>query len=136
GDRIAECKRDQFVAVEVEREGVAACKRYGPEVGGNGAGIAHAGRYQRGKAAVHSRDRALVDDRGVSTAGDTEDVAAGKEILVLDVARGGEEARRIDDRVGPDQDAVTIDHEYAAISGQRTEYLRRAKSPEQAVEHN
>ena len=59
GDAVADRERDQLVAVHVEREAVAGCQRHRAERRGDGAGVAHAGRDQRGKAAARRRDRSL-----------------------------------------------------------------------------
>ena len=101
GDLVADTELDQLVAVEVEREHVAGGKAHGAERRGDGAGVAHARRHQRGKAAARSGDVALVDDRGVRPPGNIEIVAAGHEVVVLDVVRGGDKARGVDDRIGP-----------------------------------
>ena len=96
GDLVVDRERDQLVAVEVEGEAVARGERHGAERRGDGAGVAHAGRDQRGKAAARRRDAPLVDDRGIRPARDVEIVAAGHEVGVLDVVGGGEEARGVD----------------------------------------
>ena len=59
GDAVADRERDQLVAVHVEREAVAGCQRDRAERRGDGPGVAHAGRDQRGKAAARRRDRSL-----------------------------------------------------------------------------
>ena len=95
GDLVADRERDQLVAVEVEGEAVAGGERHGAERRGDGAGVAHAGRDQRGKAAARRGDPPLIDDRGIRPARDVEIVPPGHEVGVPDVVGGGEEARRV-----------------------------------------
>jgi len=136
GDLVADGERDQLVAVEVEREAVARHQRHGAERRRDGAGVAHAGRDQRGKAAARGGDPPLIDDRGIGPARDVEIIPAGHEVRVSDVVGGGEEARRVHHGVGAEQDAVAIDDEHAAVRRQRAEDLRRPEPAGHAVEHD
>ena len=136
GDAVADRERDQLVAVHVEREAVAGCQRDRAERRGDGPGVAHAGRDQRGKAAARRRDPPLVDDRGIRPARDVEIVPPRHEVGVLDVVGGGEEARRVHHAAGPEQDAVAVDDEDAAVGGQRAHDLRRPEAAGHAVERD
>ena len=136
GDAVADRERDQLVAVHVEREAVAGCQRDRAERRGDGAGVAHAGRDQRGKAAARRRDPPLIDDRGIRPARDVEIVPPRHEVGVLDVVGGGEEARGVHHAAGPEQDAVAVDDEDAAVGGQRAHDLRRPEAADHAVERD
>ena len=76
GDRIPDRQRDQLVAVEIERERIAGRQAHRAERRRDGAGVAHAGRDQRGETRAVRRDGAAVDDRGIRPARDVEVVAA------------------------------------------------------------
>ena len=134
GDLVGQPKRDQIVAVHVERERVARRKRDGAEPGDDGAGIAYARRHQCGEAAGLRRDRPQVDDRGVWIAGDVEIVVPGHEIAVGDVAGGRHQAADIDARPHAEQDAVGIDQKHLAVRRQRAEDLRGALAAGDAIE--
>ena len=135
-DLVADRERDQLVAVHVEREAVAGGERHRAERGGDGPGVAHARRDQRGKAAARRRDRSPVDDRRIRPARNVEIVPPGHEVGVLDVVGGGEEARGVHHAAGAEQDAVAVDDEDAAVGGQRAHDLRRAEAAGHAVERD
>ena len=60
----------------------------------------------------------------------------GHEVAVGDVVGGGEEARGVHHAAGPEQDAVAVDDEDAAVGGQRAHDLRRPEAPGHAVERD
>src|SRR5204863_5301676 len=101
---------DELVAVEVEREGVAAAQRYAPQTRVDRAAVTHARRHERREAGVADRDLALVDDRRVGPARlvEMEPAGAGHELVVGDVAGGGDEAGDVDARRTAEQDAVGV----------------------------
>ena len=135
-DLVADAKLHELVAVEVEVERVAGGEGDRAERRRDGAGVAHARCDQRGEAAVRRRDGAHVDDRGVGPAGDVEVEAPRNEVLVADVARCGEEARRGDHRAGAEDDAVGVDHEDLAVRVERAEDLARALLADDAVQRD
>ena len=98
GDLVVDAKRDQLVAVEVEREPVAGGERHRAEVAVMVPELRTPGATSAAKAAVARRDRAEIDDRGVGLPGIVKLYLPGHEVGVGDVVRGREEARRVHGR--------------------------------------
>ena len=133
-DLVVDRERDQPVAVEIEREGIAGRQAHGAERRRDGAGIAHARRHQGREAARGGGDVSQIDDGGVRQARNVEVVLARHEVFIADVVGGGEEAGRVDARMGPEQNAVAIDDEDAAVGRQGAVEERRPLPADHAVE--
>src|SRR5262245_24999912 len=61
---------------------------------------------------------------------------SGHEVGILDVAGGGEEARRVDHGAGAEQDAVAVDDKDAAVGGEGAEDLGGAEAAGDPVERD
>ena len=62
--------------------------------------------------------------------------APGHEVFVADVAGRREEARRVDDRAGAEDDAVAVDDEHLAVGIEAAEDLARPHPADDAVERD
>ena len=136
GDLVADIQCQKLVAIEVEGEAVGSGQTDLAETGADGAGVAHARRHQGGEAAGGRRDVAGIDDRGIGLARLAEDVAAGHEVVVLDVVRGRHQPADIDHRMRSEQDAIRVDEEDVAVGLEGAVDLRGSEAAGDPVERD
>ncbi len=135
GDGLVHRDVDALVAVEVHDERPPRRQMDLAQPRDDGPVVGDARGDQRDEPGLRHRDGALVHHHGVVVGGALETVAAGQEILVADVAGGGEKARHVDLRVGSEHDPVGVDEPDLPIGGQPAQDLRHGVA-HHAVEHD
>lgn len=125
GDRRVGGEVDALVAVEVDHELSAGGQVHLAQARGDGAGVGDAGRHQGDQPGVGRGDGAVVLHHGGAVRRAFEAVAAGQEILVADVVRGGDQAGDVDLGVAAEDDAVRVDQPDLPVGAESPEDLRR-----------
>ena len=124
GDAFAERECDQAVAGEVHGERLARSEHGGTEISHEGAGITDMRGHEGAQAGVGDRERAFVDDGGGAIRGGRElELTAGEEGILIEVERGGNQARGVDGRAFAEEDAVGIDQDDATVGRDRAKNL-------------
>ena len=123
-DAFAKRERNQAVAGEVHGERLARSEHGGTEISHEGAGITDMRGHEGAQAGVGDRERAFVDDGGGKIRGRRElELTAGEEGILIEVERGGDQARGVDGRAFAEEDPVGVDEDDATVGRDRAKNL-------------